>query len=440
MDLAQLFSDHIAHVQGTYEKALTDLEREGCAMDAVLVYSGTEGVYFGDDRHILFQPFGHFMWWLPVDRPEQMVLFRPNQKPVYFQVVRPDFWYEQTVVNEDWWLNAFDYVRLESPDEVLAHLPPTRRIAFLGDDLDFAGRLGMPTDLQNEKNLRNYLDYYRGMKTPYEVAMIREANRKAMIGHRAAMGAFQEHGSEWDIHQAFLSANQMLEEDSPYTNIIGLDEKSAILHYQYKRRDVGGDSKVLLIDAGCRHHGYCSDITRTYARDSAHDVFRSLLSDMDKLTLSLVEKAQVGTPYFEIHQAAHDGVLEMLMSHDIVNGDRDALSEAKISSLFFPHGIGHLLGLQVHDVGGYFADDHGALAPPPENHKFLRLNRKMEPGMVFTIEPGLYFIPILLDPERDSDRGKMIHWDLVDTLAPLGGMRIEDNVHVTANGPENLTR
>lgn len=440
MELAQLYAKHIAHVQGTFEKAMDDLKEESRKIEAVLIYSGTEGVYFADDEHIAFRTFGHFRWWLPVDRPEQMILVQPGQKPTYFQVVRPDFWYEQTVVNEDWWISQFNLVPLEAPEEVFQHLPPIRSMAFLGDDTDFAGKLGVPSDLQNEVNLTNYLDFYRGMKTEYEVEMIREANRMAMKGHQAAFEAFQNNGSEFDIHQAFLNANQLLEHDTPYTNIVGLDEKAAILHYQYKRRNVGADAQVLLIDAGCRYRGYCSDITRTYARDTTHPVFLKMIEQMDQLTLDLAAKSKVGTPYFEIHQAAHDGVLDILIDQNIVHGDREALREAKISSLFFPHGIGHLLGLQVHDVGGFFSDDHGKKAPPPEDHRFLRLNRKMEAGMVFTIEPGLYFIPVLLNPERDTDRGKFINWELVDALTPLGGIRVEDNIVVTEEGGVNLTR
>ncbi len=112
----------------------------------------------------------------------------------------------------------------------------------------------------------------------------------------------------------------------------------------------------------------------------------------------------------------------------------------KIGHLFFPHGIGHLLGIQVHDVGGQLKDPSGEPAPPPPEHPFLRLTRETEPGMVFTIEPGLYFIPTLLDPERNSAKGRLLNWKLIDELIPFGGIRFEDDVVVTAAGYENLTR
>ena len=440
--MEKLFCDHIQAVQAVYEKALTELKGEdgGPNIEAVLIHSGTEGIYFGDDRHIPFEAFGHFKHWLPLNLPEQMVLVQPDQKPTYFQVVPKDFWYEQTVTNEAWWADCFNIVELSAACEVFEHLPATRRIAFLGENVDFASDMGLPAYLQNERHLVNYLDYYRGMKTKYEVEQLIEANRLAVIGHRAAEECFNNFGSEWDIHTAFLGANQMIENDSPYTNIVGLDEKAAILHYQHKRRVSGAGSRVLLIDAGCRVKGYCSDITRTYVRSDGHPVFKALLAKMDKLQLDLVERVQIGAPYADIQDAAHEGILDLLIEQGICEGPREKLVEEKISALFFPHGVGHLLGLQVHDVGGFFKDDTGALAPAPEEHKFLRLNRQMTENMVFTIEPGLYFIPVLLDPERPSEKGKLLNWKLIDELIPYGGIRIEDNILVTKSGPQNLTR
>ena len=104
------------------------------------------------------------------------------------------------------------------------------------------------------------------------------------------------------------------------------------------------------------------------------------------------------------------------------------------------HEAGHLLGIQVHDVGGKQINTRGDITAPPTDYPALRNTRTIEKGQVFTIEPGLYFIPQLLDPERRSSRGKLINWKLVDSLLPLGGIRIEDNVLVTASGVENLTR
>ncbi len=440
MNLSQLFQSHISVMQSRYEETLALLQKEDIHIEAVLVHSGTESVYFADDNHVLFQAHAHFQHWLPVQRPDQMVLFQPNKRPVYFQVVPTDFWYEQTVNVEDWWANSFDIVKLSDSNEVMDHLPKLRRIAFLGQNTAFASSLGIPSQLQNERHLCNRLDYCRSIKTDYEVSMVEQANQKAMLGHQAAFDAFMGGGSEWGIHMSFLTASEIIESESPYTNIVGLDEKSAILHYQNKRRQSGMKSRVLLIDAGCKVNGYCSDITRTYTRGDAHPVFTALVAGVDQLQQDLVEQVVSGLSYTELHNQAHEGVLDLLLEHDLCRGSREELKEKNATAVFYPHGTGHLLGLQVHDVSGHFKDNTGVLAPPPEEHRFLRLTRKMEPGMVFTIEPGLYFIPVLLDPHREDELGKLMNWTLIDELTRLGGIRVEDNIVVTQDGRRNLTR
>ena len=111
-----------------------------------------------------------------------------------------------------------------------------------------------------------------------------------------------------------------------------------------------------------------------------------------------------------------------------------------VTGVFFPHGIGHLLGLQVHDVGGRMADPSGAERPRPTGHPYLRMTRDLEPGCVVTIEPGLYFIEMLLAEAHRDERRKLIDWNRVDALRGCGGVRVEDNVVAMPDGPRNLTR
>jgi Xaa-Pro dipeptidase len=161
---------------------------------------------------------------------------------------------------------------------------------------------------------------------------------------------------------------------------------------------------------------------------------------MEVLQQELIEQIIVGRPYLDLHVAAHEGICEILMQHEIARGSYDELMNEAISAIFFPHGLGHLLGIQVHDVGGRQCNRQGDLLPPPAEYPALRNTRTIEPGQVFTIEPGLYFIPSLLNKERSSARGKLINWKLIEQLIPLGGIRIEDNVLVAARGAQNLTR
>jgi Xaa-Pro dipeptidase len=130
----------------------------------------------------------------------------------------------------------------------------------------------------------------------------------------------------------------------------------------------------------------------------------------------------------------------ILKDFDIVQLDADDQLSTGVISTFFPHGLGHLLGLQVHDIGGFQQSSDGAMKAAPEHSPALRLTRELASDMVITIEPGLYFIEPLLKSLADTDNGKYINWGLIEQLKPYGGIRIEDNVLVQAQGSENFTR
>ena len=431
MDSANGYAQHIAHLQALYEQSING-EFEG-----VLVHSGGGQCYFADDREVVFQAYGHFGHWLPINRPNQFLLVRPGRKPVYYQVVPADYWYEQDFPVHEQWRESFDLRPLAALEKVPA---PDKGTAYLGPDPEIARRIGVAPENCNPQGLTRRLDFARAIKTPYETEQMRAANRLALRGHRAARACFLAGGGEFDIHLAFLESCRQLEEELPYTPIIALNEKSAILHYQHKRRQLAGPGRVLLIDAGCRVNGYCSDVTRTWTGHSAHPLFRDLAAGMDDLQQQLVRAVRPGLEYVDLHLGALGKLAALLLGLEICRGDAEELWEKRIPHLFMPHGVGHLLGVQVHDVGGRQRDSTGAPTPPPEHSPALRTTRAMTENMVFTVEPGCYFIPLLLEPVRESPAAGLINWDAVDDLYGHGGVRIEDNVRVTADGVENLTR
>ena len=436
------YAAHIAKLTRTYTDALQYVANEGPQPGAVLVHSGTENHYYGDDRGVAFQAYGHLLHWISVNRPNQFVYFRPGERPIYFQIVPSDFWYEQGIDIAPEWEETLTIVRLSSLDELSVQLKQdcVSDIAYIGGDDDIAASFGIDKSLINPKKLLAYLNFSRAVKTHYELEQLRAANRLALLGHAAAKVRFLEGGSEYEIHMAFLQATQNLEDECPYTNIVALNEKAAILHYQFKRKINENKGEVLLIDAGCKVRAYASDITRTSVSEDAHPEFRSLVTAMETLELALVDEVKPGKTYQSLHASTLTRIASVLVDHNICKGEPADLIERDIPQLFMPHGVGHLLGIQVHDVGGHQSDINGTILPPPENSPALRNTRAMEVDMVFTVEPGLYFIPLILEAERSSDRGKLINWNAVDELYPCGGIRIEDNIRVTPDGAENLTR
>jgi Xaa-Pro dipeptidase len=165
-----------------------------------------------------------------------------------------------------------------------------------------------------------------------------------------------------------------------------------------------------------------------------------MIDEMHALQLELCDKVRTQVDYANIHLDAHRAIAEVLRRHSIIRLNAEDALESGLSSVFFPHGVGHLLGLQVHDVSGFTVSIDGTLKARPPGHPYLRLTRTLEPGFVVTIEPGLYFIDALLNEARTSTHSSNINWDRIDQLKPYGGIRIEDDIACTQDAPENLTR
>jgi Xaa-Pro dipeptidase len=204
------------------------------------------------------------------------------------------------------------------------------------------------------------------------------------------------------------------------------------------RHDPPGAPSSFLLDAGATFNGYASDITRTIARDSGP--MSDLIAAVDSLQRRVYSEIRAGADWVDLNERTHVLVADILEDHDLITcAAADAYARG-VTRYFLPHGLGHLLGLQVHDTGGRLIDASGTLRAPPDAHPMLRLTRVLEHGFVVTVEPGIYFIPSLLDELKSSDLSDAIAWSAVESLAPFGGVRIEDDVLVTDDGCINLSR
>ena len=263
-------------------------------------------------------------------------------------------------------------------------------------------------------------------------------NACAVRAHRAAETAFRDGCSEFAIHQAYVAAARQADNELPYGNIIALNEHGAILHYTHLDRDAPARLRSFLIDAGAQVHGYASDITRTYSYSDRD--FEALIGRMDELQRDIVARVRSGVDFRELHVATHLELARVLADADLATGAPETLLETGVTSAFLPHGLGHMLGIQVHDAGGHMQSESGGRIDPPSGHPFLRLTRVLEDDMVITIEPGLYIIDMLLEDLRGTPAETHVNWNAVDRLRPFGGIRIEDDVRVLPDGHENLTR
>ena len=421
-----------AHLSTIKTRVDTAMSRHG--FDYLLVASGIEKMRFLDDLPYPFKVNPHFKQWLPLTRhPHCWIAYTPGRKPVLAYYQPDDYWHVPPSPPEGEWVEHFDIRVLADPAEAVLHLPSNGRSAIIGEaDAALPG-----FEPNNPKGVLDYLHFHRAFKTPYELALMRLAQRKGARGHVAARHAFLGRESEAGINAAFLAAAGHTDSDVPYNNIVALNQNGATLHYQYKQFESPSEHRSLLIDAGAEVDGYASDITRTWANGDQD--FAELVSAVDHEQQQLAGKVRADLDYRDLHLETHLRLGGVLKALDIVDMDPGNMLETGVTSTFFPHGLGHPIGLQVHDVAG-FSDVDGKLIARPEGHPFLRMTRTLAPGMVVTIEPGIYFIPTLLEKLKATPHSKSVNWKKVEHLTRFGGVRIEDEVHCTDSAPENLTR
>lgn len=247
-------------------------------------------------------------------------------------------------------------------------------------------------------------------KGPDEIAVMREAARLTGLGHRAAMERGRPGGNEREVESLIEWTFRNNGGDGPgYNTIVAAGANACILHY-IRNRDPLRAGDLLLVDAGAEYRYYTGDVTRTWPIGGRFSpaqlrVYEHVLA-AQKLA---IDAARAGRPYREMHEVAVRRLTEGMVDLGLLSGSVDELVAQDKFRKYYMHGTGHWLGIDVHDAGAYVRDGH---------------SRPLEPGMVVTVEPGLYIAP-----------------DDADAPAELRGIgiRIEDDILVTEAEPENLT-
>lgn len=433
-----LYRPHLRTLSARYDAAL-----EAAGMDAALIGAGIAPMIHRDDQDYPYKPEPLFLQWAALEaHPGSALLYRPGRKPLLLVYEPDDFWHQAAPIPKGPWHKALDIRVLKKRADLAKHLPKAGRgkprLALLGDPAQWRG-LGLAGAV-NPKPLLTHLDYDRAFKTPWEVACLQVATVMGLAGHRAVREAFAAGCSEYEMGLMFLAACGQRDQELPYPAIIAVNRNGATLHYQHRdrRRLPNPDRHSLLLDAGCNYAGYASDITRSYP--ARRGEFAQMVRDMDQAQHRLCALVRPGIAFPELQLAAHREIAGLLADWDLVRMAPEDMVSQRVTDHFLPHGLGHLLGLQVHDVGGDLATHQGGALPRPKRFPRLRLTRPLEPGMVVTIEPGLYFIDSLLARLKKTRAGRRVNWRKLAAVHRYGGIRIEDNVLVTRDGFRNLTR
>jgi Xaa-Pro aminopeptidase len=285
--------------------------------------------------------------------------------------------------------------------------------------------------------LREALDELRLFKDVGELTLLRKAAIATDNGHRAAMRLARPGLFEYQIQaemecQFHLAGCALL----GYNSIVAAGRNGAVLHYHHNA-DRLGKGDLLLIDAAAEYRGYTADVTRTFPVSGRftprqRDVYEVVLAAQERC----LDYARAGHTTMDLQHLSERVLAEGLRGLGLLRGSVDELVQTRAIKVFYPHGIGHTLGLDVHDVRG----SKKRVLPNRRDSK-LRFRARLEAGFVITIEPGVYFIPALLhDPEvRKKQRGR-VNFSKAETYLDVGGIRIEDDVVIRKEGPPlNLT-
>lgn len=426
--LARLHQEHVEALQHATASALA-----AHGLDALVVHSGTalKRTQF-DDQYWALRPTPFFQHWLPLAEAGCALVIAAGARPRLLRAKEFNYWENPAPPESDHFWGAFEVAEV-APEQIKALLP-AGRAAFVGDDLAAAAAWGL-SDRANPPTLLRDLDALRVRKSRYEELCLQEANRRAQAGHERLRGLFAQGDlSELELHLEYLRATRQDDAETPYKNIVALGLHAATLHHvSYEKR--ARPAQSLLVDAGATFAGYCSDVTRTWVKGggAAASAFGQLVAGVEAMQQRLCGQAVPGLDYEALHDDTHRQVAGILREVGVSRLPADELVSRGITRAFFPHGLGHSLGLQCHDVGC-------ALRKPRAENPWLRNTTVIAERQSFTIEPGVYFIEGLLRPLREGPRAADVDWKLVGALAELGGVRIEDDLIVGPRGVRNLTR
>ena len=381
------------------------------------------------DQTYPFRAHAEFFYVAGVECPGAIAAFDPQDGP-------RDGWklfVPEVTEGEHVW-----EAREQVAGEPLAGLPAwiterrVRPIAGLGAPLP-----GVRTDEALTAKVREVFSHARRPKDDLELSAMRQAANATAAGYAKAAAIIApgvtERAVQIELEAEFFRHGATR---TGYGTIVGTGPNSAVLHFEPTARAAQA-GEFVLIDAGAEVGRYVIDVTRTYVAGLPSAFQRDLYQVVLAAQEAAVACCVVGAEWRDVHLQCAVDMTAGLVSLGLMHGNAESLVEQEAHLLFFPHGIGHLVGLGVRDASGTLP---GRPRSTRASLKNLRMDFPLAAGYVVTVEPGLYFIPALLtDPKRREKFRDCVVWEKVAPHLALGGVRIEDNVLVTSGAPEVLT-
>lgn len=300
--------------------------------------------------------------------------------------------------------------------------------------------------------LKAAFESVRITKTEWEISALREANRISGLAHLAVMKQARHAKNERQLKASFISTCiSHGGDEQAYGPIVAAGTRGSTLHYMANNQAIDPHGNIL-VDASCEYACYASDITRTFPASGRFDKesrqIYEIVLEMQKTCIGMLKE---GVFWDDCNDRAHEILVSGLLKLGILKGDEEEIRGQRVSYLFLMHGLGHYIGLETHDVSGPTRRVSTPVTGPKQLSEAtpdisnLNLADDTKPqglpaNSVVTVEPGIYFNRLLLEPALQQEKWcKFINADVLERYWKVGGVRIEDCLRITKHGSENLT-
>ncbi|XP_076448877.1 xaa-Pro dipeptidase-like isoform X2 [Babylonia areolata] len=418
----------------------------------VILQGGASEYRYCSDHEPIFRQESYFHWTFGVEEPDfygavevdtgRAILFPPRLPDSYA------VWMGKLLSEEDFRFRyGVDEVHFaDKIAEVLKSKKPSALLTLYGLNSD-SGKYsqeavfdGIATFTVNNQLLHPEISECRVFKSDKELELMRYVNKISSQAHKAVMKNMQPGMFEYQAESVFRNYCQYIGgmRAQSYTCICASGENGAVLHYGHSgapnsKQILDGD--MCLFDMGGEYYCYGSDITCSFPCNGKFtEKQRQVYQAVYDASRAVMAACKPGVSWVDMHKVAERTTLEALKKMGVVQGDVDAMMAVRLGAVFMPHGLGHFMGVDTHDVGGY---PEGTVRSTEPGLRSLRTVRTVQPRMVLTIEPGLYFIDVLLDAALENPaQSQFLVREVIDTFRGVGGVRIEDDIVITEGGME----
>lgn len=381
----------------------------------------------GWDQNYYFIPHPLYFWISGARRPSGVLSFSVDSGWTHYQKPYSDA--------EKIWEGMHEEINGLDREQLDLQIKKFEKVYVLGQPSATDLKLQKINSSEEQDRLNISIELERRIKDSEEVALIEKAALIASFGYKKFTNILRPGITERDLqveYEAEIARHGS--HKNPYETLIGAGTNAAILHASPTMKEINPD-ELVLIDAGVDLYDYCVDITRVYPASGTFTSQAKMLYDVVHTAHAAgIENAKPGTDWHDIHKLTAKIIAEGLKSFGILKCDATTALESEAIALFYPHGVGHLVGLRVRDTGS-----PENLNPKKYCGAFLRVDLNLKENLTLTVEPGCYFIPALLNnPDKRSKFKDLINWSELEKWMSVGGVRIEDDILIQKSGPPRI--